>query len=101
MSMMPLLSVAGLAKVIPHKVRGVRSTERGRKCSGRCRSRSDAEREKLAYLQVERGYKNLLSNISQLKSSLIDNERSRNGTKISGTKEEVNLEVGRCNTSIN
>ena len=58
-------------------------------------SAQDYDNKKLAYLQVERGYKNLLSNISQLKSSLIDNERSRNGTKISGTKEEVNLESGK------
>lgn len=43
----------------------------------------------------QKGYKNLLSSISQLNSSLIANRTSSKGTKISGTKEEVNLESKR------
>lgn len=55
----------------------------------------DFENKKLGYLQVEKGYKNLLSNISQLKSSLIDNSRTSKGIKINGTREEVNLESNK------
>ena len=39
-------------------------------------SAQDFESKKLGYLQAEKGYKNLLSSISQLKSSLIENERT-------------------------
>ncbi|WP_413998073.1 HlyD family secretion protein [Flavobacterium sp. W1B] len=55
----------------------------------------DFENKKLEYLQVEKGYKNLLSSISQLKSTLIDNSRTSTSTKINGTKEEVNLESNK------
>ncbi|KIA95634.1 hemolysin D [Flavobacterium sp. KMS] len=55
-------------------------------------STQDLENKKLSYLQADKNYKGLLSSISQLKSSLIENSRSSQGTKISGTKEEVNLE---------
>jgi multidrug resistance efflux pump len=58
-------------------------------------SAQDFENKKIGYLQSEKGYKNLLSSISQLKSSLIDNSRTSKGTKISGTKEEVNLESSK------
>lgn len=58
-------------------------------------SAQDFENRKLGYLQAEKGYKNLLSNISQLKSSLIDNNRATKGTEISGTKEEANLESSK------
>lgn len=58
-------------------------------------SAQDFENKKLAYLQAQKGYKNLLSSISQLKSSLIDNGRNSKGTKIKGTKEEVNLESSK------
>jgi multidrug efflux pump subunit AcrA (membrane-fusion protein) len=58
-------------------------------------STQDFENKKLGYLQAEKGYKNLLSSISQLKSSLIDNSRTSKVTKISGTKEEVNLESSK------
>ncbi|MDI5895988.1 HlyD family secretion protein [Flavobacterium algoritolerans] len=58
-------------------------------------SAQDFESKKLAYLQAEKGYKNLLSSISQLKSSLIENDRTSKGTKIKGTKEEVNLESSK------
>jgi multidrug resistance efflux pump len=55
-------------------------------------SAQDFENKKLGYLQAQKNYKSLLSSISQLKSSLIDNKRNSEGTKINGTKEEVNLE---------
>jgi hypothetical protein len=58
-------------------------------------SAQDFENKKLGYLQAEKGYKNLLSNISQLKSSLIDNSRTSKGIKINGTKEQVNLESSK------
>lgn len=58
-------------------------------------SAQDFESKKLGYLQAEKGYKNLLSSISQLKSSLIENDRTSKGTKINGTKEEVNLESSK------
>lgn len=58
-------------------------------------SAQDFESKKLGYLQAEKSYKNLLSSISQLKSSLIENERTSKSTKINGTKEEVNLESSK------
>lgn len=58
-------------------------------------SAQDFENKKLGYLQAQKSYKNLLTSISQLKSSLIDNGRASKGTKISGTKEEVNLESSK------
>lgn len=58
-------------------------------------SEQDFENKKLTYLQAQKGYKNLLSSISQLKSSLIANGNSSKGTKISGTKEEINLESSK------
>jgi multidrug resistance efflux pump len=54
-------------------------------------SAQDFENKKLAYLQAEKNYKSLLSSYSQLKSSLISNDRNSESTKINGTKEEVNL----------
>lgn len=58
-------------------------------------SAQEFENKKLGYLQAEKNYKNLLSSISQLESSLIDNDRNRKGTRISGTKESVNLESNK------
>lgn len=58
-------------------------------------SEQDFENKKLIYLQAQKGYKNLLSSISQLKSALIDNRRSTKDIKISETKEEVNLESSK------
>lgn len=55
-------------------------------------SDQEFETKKLSYLQAEKNYKNLLTSISQLRSSLIDNARSTKGTQINGTKEEVNLD---------
>ena len=54
-------------------------------------SDQEYETKKLNYLQSEKNYKSLLSSISQLKSSLIDNIKSTKGIEISGTKEEVSL----------
>jgi len=54
-------------------------------------SEQEFESKKLNYLQAEKNYKNLLSSISQLKSSLIDNAKATQGTQINETKEEVNL----------
>lgn len=52
----------------------------------------ELEQHKLAYLQVERNYKNLLSSISSLKSSL--NELNKNSLKneINESTENINLE---------
>jgi hypothetical protein len=58
-------------------------------------SAQDFENKKLGYLQAEKGYRSLLSTISQLKSALIDNSKSSKSTKINGTKEEVNLESNK------
>ncbi|WP_309608453.1 HlyD family efflux transporter periplasmic adaptor subunit [Flavobacterium sp.] len=55
-------------------------------------STQDFENKNLIYLQAEKNYKNLLSSISQLKSSLIDNTKSTKNTQINSTKEFVNLE---------
>lgn len=50
------------------------------------------ERQKLTYLQSQKNYKNLLSTISQLKSSIIELNRNSQSTKINENKENVNLE---------
>ncbi len=50
------------------------------------------EKFKLTYLQSQKNYKNLLSSISQLKSSLNELNRSSKTTKINSTKDAVNLE---------
>ena len=55
-------------------------------------SDQEFESKKLNYFQAEKNYKSLLSSISQLKSSLIDNSRATKDTQISGTKEMVNLD---------
>jgi multidrug resistance efflux pump len=55
-------------------------------------SAQDFENKKLGYLQADKNYKSLLSSISQLKSSLIDNKRSSESSKINGTRETVNLD---------
>ena len=54
-------------------------------------SDQEFESKKLNYLQAEKNYKSLLSSISQLKSSLIDNSRATKGTQINGTREMVIL----------
>lgn len=55
-------------------------------------SDQEFENKKLNYFQAEKNYKSLLSSISQLRSSLIDNSRATQGTQINGTKEAVNLD---------
>ena len=55
-------------------------------------STQDLETKKLQYLQSEKNYRSLLSSISQLKSILIDNERTSKTTQINSTKENSNLE---------
>ncbi|TDW49940.1 multidrug resistance efflux pump [Flavobacterium sp. 270] len=54
-------------------------------------SAQEMEAKKLSYLQAMKGYKSLLSSISQLKSSLIDNTKSSQNSHVNSTKEEVNL----------
>lgn len=52
----------------------------------------ELEKHKLTYLQSEKGYKNLLSTISSLKSSLNELNRSSQTTKINENKEDVTLQ---------
>ncbi|MBF4518765.1 HlyD family efflux transporter periplasmic adaptor subunit [Flavobacterium sp. ANB] len=54
-------------------------------------SAQEMEAKKLNYLQAQKSYKGLLSSISQLKSTLIDNTKSSQSSQINSTKEEVNL----------
>ncbi|UTN05588.1 HlyD family secretion protein [Flavobacterium bizetiae] len=54
-------------------------------------SAQEMEAKKLGYLQAQKNYKGLLTSISQLKSSLIDNSKLSQNSQISGTKEEVTL----------
>lgn len=52
----------------------------------------ELEKQRLSYLQAQKNYKNLLSTISQLKSSLNELSRSSKTTLINENKEQVNLE---------
>lgn len=52
----------------------------------------ELEKHKLTYLQSEKAYKNLLSTISSLKSSINELNRSSKTTQINENKENVNLE---------
>ena len=52
----------------------------------------ELEKQKLIYLQAQKNYKNLLSTISQLKSSLNDLNRNSKTTQINESKESINLE---------
>jgi multidrug resistance efflux pump len=54
-------------------------------------STQEMEVKKLSYLQAQKNYRSLLSSISQLRSSLINNEKLSQNSHISGTKEGVNL----------
>lgn len=54
-------------------------------------STQEMEAKKLNYLQAQKNYRSLLSSISQLRSSLIDNTKSSQSSHINSTKEEVNL----------
>ena len=55
-------------------------------------STQDFENKKLGYLQADKSYRSLLSSISQLRSSLIDNTKSSKSSKINETKEAINLD---------
>lgn len=55
-------------------------------------SDQEFEGKKMAFLQAEKNYKNLLSSISQLQSSLIDNTKAIRGNEINDVKETVNLD---------
>lgn len=52
----------------------------------------ELEKNKLNYLATEKGYKNLLSSISSLKSSLNQLSRTSQTTTINENKENINLE---------
>ena len=54
-------------------------------------SAQEMEVKKIGYLQAQKSYRSLLSSISQLRSSLIDNTKSSQNSQINSTKEEVNL----------
>jgi len=54
-------------------------------------SAQEMEIKKLSFLQAQKNYRSLLSSISQLRSSLIDNTKSSQNSQINSTKEEVNL----------
>ncbi|WP_264552636.1 HlyD family secretion protein [Flavobacterium sp. N2038] len=54
-------------------------------------SAQEMEVKKLSFLQAQKNYRSLLSSISQLRSSLIDNTKSSQNSHINSTKEEVNL----------
>ncbi len=54
-------------------------------------SAQEMEAKKLGFLQAQKNYRSLLSSISQLKSSLIDNTKSSQNSQVNSTKEEVNL----------
>lgn len=58
-------------------------------------SEQDFENKKLIYIQTERSDKSLMSSISQLKSSLINNKQNGQNSRINGTKEEVNLKSNK------
>ena len=55
-------------------------------------SEQEFEAKKMNFLQAEKNYKNLLSSISQLQSSLISNSRAIKGTEINDKKNEVDLD---------
>ena len=55
----------------------------------------ELEKHKLTYLQVDKSYKSLLSNISSLKSSLIDAETNSQTNAINVNKEATNLQSNK------
>jgi multidrug resistance efflux pump len=64
-------------------------------------SAQDFETKKLGYIQSEKNYQNVLSSISQLKSSLIANVSNSKNTRISNTKENVTLESSQTQSFYN
>ncbi|MBO9582926.1 MAG: HlyD family efflux transporter periplasmic adaptor subunit [Flavobacterium sp.] len=55
-------------------------------------SSQEVEKQRLIYLQAQKGYNTFLSTISQLKSSLNELRRNNQTTHINESKEEINLE---------
>jgi multidrug resistance efflux pump len=56
-------------------------------------SAQEIEKQRLIYLQAEKNFKNLLSSISQTKSSINDLKRNNQTTQINENKENTNLET--------
>lgn len=56
-------------------------------------STQEIEKKRLIYLQAEKNYKNILSSISQTKSSINDLKRNNQTTQINENKENTNLET--------
>jgi len=56
-------------------------------------STQEIEKKRLVYLQAEKNYKNVLSSISQTKSSINDLKRNNQTTQINENKENTNLET--------
>jgi multidrug resistance efflux pump len=56
-------------------------------------SAQEIEKQRLIYLQAEKNYKNLLSSISQTKSTINDLKRNNQTTQINENKENTNLET--------
>lgn len=56
-------------------------------------SAQEIEKQRLIYLQAEKNFKNLLSSISQTKSSINDLNRNNQTTQINENKENTNLET--------
>ena len=56
-------------------------------------SAQEIEKKRLQFLQAEKNYKNLLSSISQTKSSINDLKRNNQTTQINENKESTNLET--------
>lgn len=52
----------------------------------------EIEKQRLQFLQSEKNYKNLLSTVSQLKSSINELKRNNKSTIINESKENINLE---------
>lgn len=59
-------------------------------------STQDYENKKLALLQADRNYQTLLSTISSLKSSMIENVRTTKGTGVQAIKEKIALRRNRA-----
>ncbi|MGK4568987.1 HlyD family secretion protein [Flavobacterium sp. 3HN19-14] len=55
-------------------------------------STQEIEKQRLLFLQVQKNYKILLSNVSQIKSSLNELSRNSHATQININRENVNLE---------
>lgn len=54
----------------------------------------EMEAKKLWLLQAQKSYRSLLTSISQIRSSLIDNTKSSRNSQVNSTREEVDLNRG-------